>query len=204
VLATTTRRTQAERVRTMRSRLLDATVECLVETGYSGFSTNDVVKRAGVSRGALVHHFPSKTQLVAAAADRLVEQRVEDFRETMTALEPGELTVPAALDVLWSFYEGPTFAALLELTVAARTNSELREVVAGGPARIGKAAYDVFLELFPEFRTVSFARELVEGVLGLFAGIAIQGMVDGDADGQQAAVRMVVRSFATALGPARR
>ena len=63
----TVRRTQAERTAETTAKLLDATADCLVERGYAGTSTVEVCRRAGVSRGALVHHFPSKDDLVAAA-----------------------------------------------------------------------------------------------------------------------------------------
>jgi len=58
--------TQEERTRAMRARLLEATVELLVEKGYAGTSTTLVSERAGVSRGAQLHHFPSKQDLVVS------------------------------------------------------------------------------------------------------------------------------------------
>lgn len=60
-----TRRTQQQRSELTRRRILDATFELLKEKGVSGFRIADVALRAGVSRGALVHHFRSKDALVA-------------------------------------------------------------------------------------------------------------------------------------------
>ena len=65
----------------MRQRLLEATVECLVEHGWSGTSTTLVSQRAGVSRGAQLHHFPTKNDLVLAAVEHLSELRGEELRE---------------------------------------------------------------------------------------------------------------------------
>ena len=59
----------------MRARLLEATVECLVERGFAGTSTTLVSERAGVSRGAQLHHFPTKNDLVVAAVEHLTEVR---------------------------------------------------------------------------------------------------------------------------------
>ncbi|MBV9832442.1 MAG: helix-turn-helix transcriptional regulator, partial [Marmoricola sp.] len=59
----------------MRQRLLDATIECLVEHGWSGTSTTLVSQRAGVSRGAQLHHFPTKNDLVVAAVEHVTEVR---------------------------------------------------------------------------------------------------------------------------------
>src|SRR5438094_7885074 len=104
----------------MRGRLLDAAIEGLAETGYSGFSTNDVVRRAGVSRGALAHHFPTKAGLVAAAADRLVELRAAEFRARVGGIAPERRTVGRALDVRWTLFEAHAYQALLALWFAVR------------------------------------------------------------------------------------
>src|SRR4051812_46618887 len=69
------RRTQEERTATMRARLLQATVDCLIDHGYAGTTTTAVVARAGVSRGAILHHFPTKADLVAAGVEYVLEQR---------------------------------------------------------------------------------------------------------------------------------
>ena len=94
----------------MRARLLDATIECLSEYGYGRMSTNDVVRRAHVSRGALAHHFPAKADLVKAAAQRLLEQRAADFRARFAAIPAQRRTLSEALTVLWSLYDDPTLS----------------------------------------------------------------------------------------------
>ena len=73
----------------MRQRLLDATVECLVERGWSGTSTTLVSERAGVSRGAQLHHFPTKNDLVVAAVEHLSEQRGEELQRAADGLPRG-------------------------------------------------------------------------------------------------------------------
>jgi AcrR family transcriptional regulator len=194
--------TQPERVEAMRARLLDATVECLIARGYGELSTNDVVRGAGVSRGALAHHFPTKAELVAAAGRRLIEERATDFRATFLALPAGQRTLPEAIDLLWSYYEGPTFAALLELIVAARTNEELRTVLADGPEMITTVTLEVFVQLFPQITGNPFAAQMVEATLALLAGLALQRIVDGDRHGHHAALRDLVKTLSAALLPA--
>lgn len=199
--ASAPRLTQPERVEAMRNRLLDATVECLVVTGYGAMSTNDVVRRAGVSRGALAHHFPTKAELMVAAAERLIERRTGEFRATFLNLPAEKRTVAEALDLLWSYYEGPTFAALLELIVAARTNLELRGVLADGPQQIAEAVLEVFLELFPEIAESPFAAQMVQATLALLAGQALQAIVDGDRHGQHAGLRDLIKTLAVVVLP---
>ncbi len=121
------RRTQAERRTATRSALLEATIECLVEYGYAHTTTTRVVATAGVSRGAQVHHFPTKAELVTEAVSYLADLRAEEIRVALEELPDGRERRLAALDMLWNVHTGPLFAASLELWVAARTDDELRE-----------------------------------------------------------------------------
>jgi AcrR family transcriptional regulator len=198
------RLTQPERVEAMRARLLDATIDCLADSGYSGFSTNDVVRRAGVSRGALAHHFPTKAELVAAAADRLIELRAAEFRQRFSAVPARRRTVAKALDVLWTFFDDPTFHALLELIVAARTDAELRPVVAAGMRHAGAVMREVYAESFPDQGPQPFRGAVLDGVLALYVGLAAEAALGAEAAGRAAAVRTVLKgalSLAAATVP---
>jgi len=142
------RRTQAERSASMRARLLDATIECLHDLGYARTSTPEIARRAGVSRGAQLHHFPTKAELVTSAVEHLFGRRHEEFLQAFRARPAGHDPVEAAIDILWSMVSGPTFYAWLELVVAARTDAELREPVAELTARLGAIIEQTFRELF--------------------------------------------------------
>src|SRR3954452_19615220 len=121
------RRTQAERTASTRAALLDATIDCLVEDGYAGTTTTRIVERAGVSRGAQVHHFPTKAELVSEAVRHLAGKRIEEFLQTMPRLPRSEeKRVSRILDLIWEVHNGPLFEAAIELWVAARTDAELR------------------------------------------------------------------------------
>jgi AcrR family transcriptional regulator len=170
----------------MRTRLLDATLELLATKGWADLSTNDVVRRARVSRGALAHHFATKAELMEAAASRLVERRTAEFEAMFRSLDPAERTVEKALDLLWSFFQGPTFTALMELMVAARTNPDLREVLADGPDQILDAAYAVFVEFFPAVAANAFARQGLRAAFALMVGLSVEAMVDDDRRGHHA------------------
>src|SRR3954467_4474860 len=124
--ATTTgkprRRTQEERSATTRAALLDATIDCLVEYGYANLTTTRVVERAGVSRGAQVHHFPTKAELVSEAARHLAGKRIEELLQTVPKLPSSEeKRVSRILDLIWEVHKSPLFDAALELWVASRT-----------------------------------------------------------------------------------
>src|SRR5437868_11199266 len=111
------RRTNAERSAATQTRLLDATIECLVELGWAGTSTTEVVRRAGVSRGAQVHHFPAKEDLVLAAIEHLVDRRIREFHATFADLPAPQRSPAAAMRLLFDHCFRETFEPWLELAV---------------------------------------------------------------------------------------
>lgn len=143
------RRTQAERRAETQTRLLDVTIKALATRGYAGMSTNDVVRRAGVSRGALVHHYPTKAKLAVAALDRWLEARLLQFEHEFTARPTEEQRADTAIDVLWGIFSEPTYAAVLELYVAARTDSELRDSLVEVHQRFHEGVTSTFHRTFP-------------------------------------------------------
>lgn len=143
------RRTQAERTATTRAALLAATVDTLVERGYRATTTQDVARRAGVSYGALLHHFPTKGGLLSAALEHVLEARIAEFRNAMADLPPGTATRDAAIDVLWSMFQGPTFTAWLEMSVAARTDTELAQAFERVAREFAETSVEQYREMFP-------------------------------------------------------
>jgi AcrR family transcriptional regulator len=113
-----------------RGRLLDAALDCLARDGYAGTTTAAVVQRAGASRGAFLHHFPTRAALLAAAAEHLYEGLREGYERAFAAL-PGEVDrLDGAIALLWRAFLDPRLAATLELFVAARVDPELRAALA--------------------------------------------------------------------------
>lgn len=144
-------RTQAERTASMRARVLDATVECLVEKGYVGTTTTAVVSRAGVSRGAVLHHFPTKQALVTSAVEYVLDKRNAAFvRRFAPSLPPrrDEGFIDAMVQALWTEVNGPMFYAWLELIVASRTHPELRASVAAIAERWTETTDQGFRQIF--------------------------------------------------------
>lgn len=142
------RRTQAERRETTQRALLDATIEGLTKVGYSPLSTNKVVRKAGVSRGALVHHFPTKAELAVAALDRWLTDRLVEFEASFAALGPADRRADVAIDILWEMFAGATYAAWIELLVAARTDAKLRGLLADLNQRFDDAVIESFRRAF--------------------------------------------------------
>ena len=132
------RRTQAERSSATRNALLRATVDTLVERGYAGTSTVEVQRRAGVSRGALTHHFTSRADLVLAAMDLLYDDFSTGVRDAASQLPTGTARLRPAIRVLWERFHGPLFVAAMELWTAARTDPDLRAALVPHERRLGR------------------------------------------------------------------
>ena len=177
---TTTRVPQGERSRAMRQRLLEATVECLVEHGWSGTSTTLVSQRAGVSRGAQLHHFPTKGALVLAAVAHLSEVRGEELRRAATGLPPGTQRTRAVLAMLADHFTSPVFAAALELWVAARTDAELRAAVGPLEQRVGREAHRIAVDALGLDESRPGVRELVQATLDLVRGLGLANTISDD------------------------
>jgi AcrR family transcriptional regulator len=145
------RRTQAERRAVTRAALVRATVEALVELGYARTTTQEVQRRAGVSRGALTHHFTSKAELMLAAMDHLYEEFSASVRRAAAEL-PGESTarVRLGVELVWQRFHGPLFVAAMELWTAARTDPELRAALLPHERRLGAQLRQLAFEVFGE------------------------------------------------------
>ncbi|MBT8494445.1 MAG: TetR/AcrR family transcriptional regulator [Deltaproteobacteria bacterium] len=119
-----------ERADQTRKAILDATVDSLVELGFARTSTAEVQRRAGMSRGALLHHFPSKAVLLASAVNHLTLLRALEIKDRAAELPALPARIDAVLDLLWESFSGPLFSVSIELRNAARTDDELRAVLA--------------------------------------------------------------------------
>ena len=120
------RRTQAERSEAMRTRLIEATLQCLETDGYAGTTVTKIVEAAQVSRGAPVHHFPSKAALIAAAAEHLMRKIYIQLGVAMRHLDESEDKLAELIMISWKQVFGTTEnTVILELIVASRSDPEL-------------------------------------------------------------------------------
>jgi AcrR family transcriptional regulator len=177
------RRTQEERSTSTRARLLEATVECLHELGFAGTSTTVVSERAGVSRGAQLHHYPSKHELVVAAIDHVLQKRVAEFRAQFAGARVPKAAnerVGAAVELLWAITSGPTFYAWLELLVASRTDRKLKKAMKAIAKRFEQSVREVFHELFPALRDTPALDTAPWFTLATLQGFALDRILDPD------------------------
>ena len=177
---TTTRVPQEERTRAMRQRLLEATLQCLVERGWSGTSTTLVSERAGVSRGAQLHHFPTKADLVIAAVEHIATVRRDELAQAAAALPQGERRTREVLELLAEHFTADVFAAALELWVAARTDPQLLAAVGPLERVTGRETHRVTVEMLEVDESRPGARELVQATLDLVRGLGLASTISDD------------------------
>ena len=164
----------------MRTRLLDATVECLVTYGYAGTTTHRVAEVAGVTRGAQIHHFRSKEDLVVAAIKHLAEQRTTAVIRELDRVAASPDPVTMLLDFLWESHQGPAFVATVELWVASRTDAVLAAQVERVEPIVRQALLDALAEVMPHHPAPKELRDLAYTAMDALRGILVSSFVDPD------------------------
>lgn len=176
------RRTQEERSAETRTRLLEATIESLVEVGYASTTTTGVCERAGVSRGAQVHHFPRKQDLVVAAVAHLAAKNVHVLRERAAAL-PADANgdrLGAVIDLVAETFGGPLFTAALELWIASRTDADLHAALIPFERGAGRGLVQLWREVAGDLAEHPSFDAVLELTLHLVRGMALQKILRSD------------------------
>ncbi|MEV0676210.1 TetR/AcrR family transcriptional regulator [Actinosynnema sp. NPDC050436] len=198
-MATETRQRQADRSAGTRRKLMEATVGCLVEFGWSGTTTTVVAERAGVSRGAQLHHFRTRGELVAAAVEHLGAESVHHLRERAALVGSAPDRIVAVVELIADFYASDLFTAALELWVAARTDADLKTVVVPLEARLGRETHRLAVELLDADETEPGVREAVQITLDLVRGLALANQLTDDRKRRTRVVRHWARMLGAAL-----
>ena len=167
------RRSQAERSQATRDSLLDATIECLAHDGYANTTTSRVAERAGVSRGAHLHHFQTRSALVAAAMERLALRRGEELMSAADDLPGGRARMASGLDLVWESYSNPLFLAALDVWTHARTDAELRAHLVDVERVFDRQTLELTRRIFPELASRPDFDQLVEMAVATARGLAV-------------------------------
>lgn len=168
-----TRRTQAERTAATRARLVEAAYDCLLETGYAATTVGAVQERAGVARGTLLHHFPTRASLMVGVVEDIADRRLAVLASPEAPAPAGQRW-DAVVDLLWRDLQSPAFLAALELWVAARTDEPLREALVPLQERLFAAIHRAVTSLVGDDPR---APTLVQFTIDLLTGTAMAGML---------------------------
>lgn len=200
----TLREPQQDRSRATRKRLLEAAIECLASLGWAGSTVAVVAERAGVSRGAAQHHFPTREDLMTAAVEYVAEERTAALREHVADLPTGPGRTQAVVDLIDRMYTGPLFRAALQLWVAASSDEQLRERVVPLEAHVGREVHKVALELLGVDEKVPGVREIVQGTLDMARGLGLANLLTDDSKRRGRILREWGRLLDATLAEARK
>jgi AcrR family transcriptional regulator len=194
---------QQDRSRITRKRLLEAAIECLAELGWTGSTVAVVAERAGVSRGAAQHHFPTREDLMTAAVEYVAAERTARLREHVTELPAGPGRTQAVIDMVEHMYTGPLFRAALQLWVAASSDDQLKARVVALEAHVGRETHRAALELLGVDEGTPGVRETVQATLDLARGLGLANLLTDDSRRRGRIMREWGRLLDTALAGAR-
>ncbi|WP_338886303.1 TetR/AcrR family transcriptional regulator [Rhodococcus sovatensis] len=176
----TAREPKQDRSRATRLRLLEATIASLADQGWSATTVGVVAEKAGVSRGATQHHFPTREDLITAALDYMFDTRMDDARRESTALPPGLARTEAVVERLVEYYTGPVFKAALQVWTAAAADPEMRARVLPLEDKFGRVAHRMAVEHLGVDDRDPQTHRLVQATLDLARGLGLADVLSDD------------------------
>jgi len=157
---------QARKSENTQNAILKSAVDCIYKLGYAKTSTKIISDHANVSRGAMIHHFPSKADLIVSVVEHLIDQRIKLFTKEIAKLKTLEEREKHGLDIYWDHLKSKYYTVYHELTVASRTDKELALVMRRGTRRLEERWDENIKSLFPEWRgageLLDLANDLVQ------------------------------------------
>lgn len=157
----------------MRQRLLDAAVDCLIELGVAGTTTLAVQRRAGASRGALLHHFPTHAELLAASVTELVKRNEQAVRTSRAGIAQPSDPLRTAVNALAFAGRQPSYLAELELWAMARTDRPLKHALIAAERAAKREIDRVSSDLFAEWQGSGVYDDAVALTQHFVRGLAI-------------------------------
>ncbi|ETN91423.1 Toluene efflux pump ttgABC operon repressor [Gammaproteobacteria bacterium MOLA455] len=172
---------QAEKSAMTRSAILEATIQCLLELGYANTTTALIANYAGVSRGAMMHHFPSRISVMRAVIDYLHVLRLQEYRDLMSDIDDpqSQLTDKAireSVEAAWRYVNLPSFMAYQEMLAASRTDAELRQIIEPVEKDFEKQFLDTVKAVFPHWQNLARLEGAHDMVQFLMKGMALSHM----------------------------
>lgn len=172
---------QAEKSAITRRTILDAAVECLVDEGYTRTTTALIAARAGVSRGAMMHHFPSRLAVLSAVVHHLHQRRLSEYKALMKDIDvEGETLTRAAIkksvEAAWKYVNLASFVAYQELLAASRTDPELSGILQQVEKDFERHFLRTVKVVFPHWEKLNVLETAHDMVQFLMQGMALSHM----------------------------
>jgi AcrR family transcriptional regulator len=176
----TVRTPQQERSRATRQRLLDATIDVLAVDGWAACSVGVVAGRAGVSRGAAQHHFPTREDLITAALEHVFDNLTMRATDEAARLPAGAERIEVAVSTAVEFYTGQEFKAALQVWCAAASDDALRQLILPLEGRFGAAAHSMTVHMLGVDDADPKVHRLVQATLDFARGLGLADTLSDD------------------------
>jgi AcrR family transcriptional regulator len=157
-----------------RIAILEAAITCLAEYGYAKTTTLLVASTARASRGAMLHHYPTRQALIESTIEYAFYKRMKSFIASVNALDEHERVEDnRGLHMELHNFESKEYKAYLELHIAARTDKELQEIFLPRARQYDLIWREEVRRAFPEWqksglmfdRICEMTRSVLEGLL---------------------------------------
>jgi len=164
---------QARKSAATRDQIISAAIRCIVDLSYSKTTMIKISEKAGLSRGATLHHFPSKMDIIRAAVEYLHEKRIQAFRRSIREIPDGADMAHLAVEAYSADLNHPIYIALFELSVAARTDNELKDILYAAQLAFDREWYETAWDLFPDWHSdrkafdlaLNLSQQVMEGMV---------------------------------------
>ena len=177
---------QAQKSASTRKIIVEAALQCLIKYGYAQTTTPRIADEAGLSRGAMMHHFSNRLTVIQAAIEHLHTKRLRAFRRAVSSLPENKPHIHDALEAYWRHVTHPLFVAFHELAVASRTDKELEKILRPAQEAFYREWYRLAVDLFPEWQSdkesFDLALNLVQTTLEGMAISRLSTQIDPEAD----------------------
>lgn len=195
-----------DRSRATRQRLLEATIDCLAEMGWAAATVSVVAERAGVSRGAAQHHFPTREELITAALEHMFDTRNAQAKEeaaAVAAFADGLERTEAVVAGLVESYTSPVFKAALQVWTHAAADPVLREQIVPLEARFGRVSHRRAIEALGVDDSDPVTHHLVQATLDMARGLGLADVLTDDSARRKEIVQQWAATLHTALNAPR-
>ena len=175
------RRTQAERSEETQTRILKAAANLIRKRGYAHFRTAEVAKEAGLSRGAQLHHFPTKDSLVVATLEYVFEQAQMLSRRRASAVNRPRDLIEAVIEDAREFFFSEHFMVAIDIVLSTSTNQSVRKQILDISRKARRPVEAAWAEaLAANGVPGQLASDIVALTLSLVRGMALRTLWDND------------------------
>jgi len=178
-MTTSEKHVQARSIAT-RESLIAATLDVIYDRGYNRATTSEFAKRAGVSRGALLHHFPTRSDIIVAAMERLLADGTHDIRSCAADVAKGKIRLGEFIEFLWGKFSGKFFYLSIEFINEARTDTELRQKMVPVVRQFHEVLDGIWAELQALNSNPQEARVVLNLTVCLVRGMGVQTVLKDD------------------------